>query len=320
MKIFITGILGFIGSHLAKFHLAQGDEVWGIDNLSTGQKENLLEGATVTEANLLDWADLPKALQWAEGVYHMAAMVGQQVVLKEPLEVLTSNIAGCERILTILIQKNRECRLLIASSSEVYGHNKESLFTEDEEIHFSSVDHVQGNYALSKFINEKMALAATLQHGLPCTIARLFNTTGVGQTGRYGMVVPRFVQQAMHNKPITIYGKGTQTRSFCDVRDTVAMLTQLLVHPSAEGEIINVGNDREISIYDLALLVKEVTQSSSTLSYHNYQDAYSFNFQETERRCPNLEKIRKLLHFHPSYTLEETLTTMRQKNTFTIKS
>lgn len=307
MKIFITGILGFIGSHLARYHLERGDEVWGIDNLSTGQNARRIEGVRYHEADLLNWPDLPKAVAWADGIYHMAATVGQKVVLKAPFEVLVNNIGGCERLLEVVSNTNKSCKVLIASSSEVYGHNKESKFIENEVIHFSSTDAVQGNYALSKFVNEKMALAAVLERGMHCVVVRLFNTTGVGQTGRYGMVVPRFIYQAMHNEPITIFGEGTQTRSFCDVRDTVVCLRELLLNPKASGEIINMGNDREISIHDLAQLVKMTTKSSSDLVYLSYKEAYDFDFQETARRRPDLKKMHSFFNYNDYFTLEETI-------------
>jgi UDP-glucose 4-epimerase len=307
MKVFITGILGFIGSHLARHHLEQGDEVWGIDNLSTGQRGLYLDGTRTWEADLLEWSELPKAVAWADAIYHMAATVGQKVVLKAPFQVLVNNIRGCERLLEVVASENKKCKLLIASSSEVYGHNKQSQFIEDEDLHFSSKDCVQGNYALSKLVNEKVAIAAVLEKDLDCVVVRLFNTTGVGQTGRYGMVVPRFIHQAMNNEPITIFGEGTQTRSFCDVRDTIIYLKELLYHPKTKGEIINVGNDQEISIYDLAHVVKKTIGSSSTLTYLSYKEAYDFDFQETARRCPNLEKMRSLVSYNHYFTLEETI-------------
>jgi UDP-glucose 4-epimerase len=313
MRILITGGAGFIGSHLAKYHIEKNDSVWAIDNLSTGRKENILPllnhpAFIFSEANLLDWNRLEEAVAWAEGIYHMAAIVGQKIVITKPATVLSENIAGFELLLQMIIfLKKENQRIVLASSSEVYGMEGTSSFREDAQISFPSEECVQISYALSKFVNEVTAISYIQQKNLNCVIARLFNTSGPNQTGRYGMVIPRFIDQALANQPITVYGTGNQSRSFCDVRDTVSLLEQLLKNERAKGEIFNVGNDREISILDLALLIKNLTKSNSKIAHISYSDAYGIDYKDTVRRCPNLEKTRAFFHFNPKWSLETTI-------------
>jgi len=318
MKILITGGAGFIGSHLASHHLGKKDEVWVVDNLSTGRMGNLASVKDnplfrFTKADLNMWDELDTAITWAEGVYHLAAIVGQRVVIYHPVSVLTENIRGCEKILKSITEYNKACRLVIASSSEVYGQEGTSSFREDAEIHFPSGKCVQVNYPLSKFVNETTVLSYTSEKGLDCVIARLFNTTGPNQTGRYGMVVPRFIDQALSNQPLTVFGDGNQTRSFCDIRDTIEMLDTLMHHPKAKGEIFNVGNDYEISILELASLVKKHANSTSEIVHISYEEAYGVAFQDTVRRCPDLTKVRKYFSFEPRWALENTIDDMLQK-------
>lgn len=312
MKILITGGAGFIGSNLALQHLNKKDSVWVVDNLSTGRIENLNAALNnphfrFTEADLNSWEELSKAVTWADAIYHMAAIVGQKVVIKHPVAVICENIHGCERLLKTMSQHNTGCRLLIASTSEVYGVEGTSTFREDAPLTFPSGKCIQVNYSLSKFVDEAIVLSYVHEHGLNCVITRLFNTTGPNQTGRYGMVVPRFIAQAAENLPITVYGTGEQSRSFCDIRDTCSFLNTILNDHSAKGEIFNVGNDREITILDLAKLVKERAHSTSEIVHIPYEEAYGMPFQDTLRRRPDLTKVKSRYKFEPKWSLENTI-------------
>lgn len=295
MRILVTGSAGFIGSHLVQYHLERGDEVREAD-LTTGQ-------------DLLTWKGLTEAVEWAEGIYHMAAVVGQKKVLAHPIHVLKHNIYTWDKILEITAQVNRACRLLMASSSEVYRYiETPPPFQETTQLIFPSNGSLQLNYPLSKLVNEATALSYVKEEGLSCIIARLFNTIGPGQTGRYGMVVPRFVAQALENVPLTVFGDGTQTRTFCDVRDTVSILHQLLIHPNAKGEMFNVGNDsEELSILALAKRVIAVTNSRSEVHFIPYEEAYGMPFEDTKRRAPDLTKLRKWISLPAFRSLEETI-------------
>lgn len=321
MKILITGGAGFIGSHLAAHHLHKKDKVWVVDNLSTGRIEHLdavhnHPYLRFSQADLNSWHDLDDAVAWADGIYHMAAIVGQKVVLSRPLAVLTENIKSCERLIKSLIRRNKTCPLLIASSSEVYG-TKASSFREDADLSFPSGKFNQVNYGLSKYVNETMALSYIHEQGLNCVIARLFNTIGPNQERRYGMVMPRFIEQALMNDPLTVFGEGNQTRSFCDIRDTLSLLDTLMHSPQTKGEIFNVGNDHEISILDLAKLIKKRLNSSSEIVHIPYEKAYGMPYQDTLRRCPDLTKVRKLFSFEPKYSLEDTIDEMARHFDYT---
>ncbi len=317
MKILITGGAGFIGSNLALQHLNKNDSVWVVDNLSTGRIENLNTALDhpdlrFTKSDLNSWDELPKAVSWADAIYHMAAIVGQKVVINRPVSVISDNIHGCERLLKTVAQHNRACRVLIASTSEVYGTDGKSTFREDAKITFPSAKCIQVNYSLSKFVDETMALSCVHEYGLDCVIVRLFNTIGPHQTGRYGMVVPRFVTQAADEKPITVYGKGDQSRSFCDIRDTCKWLHVLITDPSVKGEIFNVGNDREITILELAQLVKQRAHSHSEIVFIPYEEAYGMPFEDTLRRRPDLTKIKSRYKFELEWSLEKTLDDLLQ--------
>ncbi len=313
-RILVTGGAGFIGSHIVEHHLAKGDEVWALDNLSTGSIDNVLifkqyPAFRFIEADLLTWDGLAAAISWADAIYHMAAMVGQFFVIQHPAQVLKSNCDGCERILHLVSVHNPRCALLVASSSEVYGHHAQS-FREDAFLAFPSGECIQSNYALSKYVNEACALSYVHEKGLNCVIARLFNTIGIRQHGHYGMVVPRFIRQALDNEDLTVYGDGAQTRSFCDVKDTVNILEQLLFHQQAAGKIFNVGNDHEISIFQLAEHVKAKTHSRSPIVFIPYEKAYGMPFEDTQRRKPDLTKLKTFLGAIPQTPLDQALETI----------
>lgn len=316
MNILITGGAGFIGSSLAAWHLNKGDTVWCLDTFATGKKDNLPhhERLRFTQADICTWVGLDEAIRWADGIYHLAAVVGQMVVIRHPVSVLQTNIDSTSRLLHSMLINNKHCRLVFASSSEVYGKEGAGRCQEDAPIAFPSGKCIQVNYSLSKFVGEAAALSYVAEHGLDCVIMRLFNTTGPNQTGRYGMVVPRFIQAALTNAPLIVYGDGSQSRSFCDIRDALTLMDILMHAPQAKGEIFNVGNDREISILELAELIIQRTQSHSKIEFIPYEKAYGMHFEDIPRRRPDLTKVRSLFSFEPKYCLEDTIDWMALTN------
>jgi UDP-glucose 4-epimerase len=322
MHVLITGGAGFIGSHLAEYHLSQGDKINVVDNLSTGSLENILPlmgdaNFHFDEADVLTWPELDKNVAWADRIYHMAAVVGVFKVLEDPIRVLATNVAGCERLLRAAHAAKWNPQVVIASSSEVYGRGvpggcrpgSEGVeeFREDMELLVGSSAVSRWTYAISKMADEAFALSYARKYGMNIVVARFFNTIGPRQTGRYGMVVPRFVKQAVGGDPITIYGDGSQMRCFCDVRDTVASLDLLVRNPRSAGEVLNVGNNHEISIRQLAELVKERAASSSPIIFIPYHEAYGEDFEEIYHRKPSLDKFFNLTHFTHQWSLEKTL-------------
>ena len=312
MHVLITGGAGFIGSHLAERHLALGDQVYVVDNLSTGSLSNIESfrghpGFRFTEANILHWNGLGEAVAWADRVYHMAAVVGVQKVLEDPVAVMATNMTGTERILHVIHKGGWNPQVIIASTSEVYGFNTKESFAETDNIVLPSAGRLRWAYAVTKLADEFLAFSYARKYGLNIVVVRLFNTIGPNQVGHYGMVVPRFVQHAVRNQPLTIYGEGTQTRSFCDVRDTVVALDLLAGCPEAWGEVVNVGNDQEISIRDLAAMIVKRSHSPSPLHFMSYQDAYGLEFEDVKHRRPELNKLRTLTAFEPEWTLSDTL-------------
>jgi UDP-glucose 4-epimerase len=312
MHVLITGGAGFIGSHLAERHLAQGDQVYVVDNLSTGSLSNLKPfrghpAFRFAEADILHWNGLGEAVAWADRIYHMAAIVGVKKVLEDPVAVMATNMTGTERILRAIHHGGWNPQVIIASTSEVYGFNSQSSFAETDHIVLPSAGRLRWAYAVTKLADEFLAFSYARKYGLNIVVVRLFNTIGPNQVGHYGMVVPSFVKQAVSNEPLTIYGDGTQTRSFCDVRDTVVALDHLAGCPAAWGEVVNVGNDQEISIRDLAELIVQRAGSSSPLHFISYLDAYGEEFEDISHRRPVLNKLRALTGFQPEWTLNETL-------------
>ena len=312
MHVLITGGAGFIGSHLAEHHLAQGDQVYVVDNLSTGSLANIdpFRGNPAfrfAEADILHWNGLDKAVAWADRIYHMAAVVGVKKVLEDPVAVMATNMTGTERILRAIHHGGWNPQVIIASTSEVYGFNPKSSFAETDYIVLPSAGRLRWAYAVTKLADEFLAFSYARKYGLNIVVARLFNTIGPNQVGHYGMVVPRFIRQAVNNEPLTVYGEGRQTRSFCDVRDTVVALDRLAGCPEAWGEVVNVGNDQEISIRDLAGLVVQLASSNSPLHFISYKDAYGEEFEDVAHRRPVLNKLRALTGFEPEWHLNETL-------------
>ena len=272
MHILITGGAGFIGSHLVDLHLARGDRVHVVDDLSTGVQANIAmhednPNFRFDEADVLTWDRLDRVVGWADRIYHLAAVVGVYRVIAEPTRVLATNIAGCERLLRAARDGGWQPQVVLASSSEVYGHNDEDILREDQDLVVSTKAGTRWGYSVSKIADEALGLSYSQRFGIPAVIARFFNTVGPRQIGRYGMVVPRFVAQAVRNEPITVFGGGLQTRSFCDVRDTVVALDALASRADRNTLVANVGNDREISMLDLAELIIARAGSSSTVQH-----------------------------------------------------
>ncbi len=310
MKILITGGAGFIGSHLTSELLAQGHEVHIIDNLSTGSQENLDSHHSnsrlwLHEGDILDDAVLEPLIRDCDEVYHLAAAVGVRLILEKPVETIMTNVRGTENVLELARKYSR--KVLIASTSEVYGKNKNGPLREDDDRVLGSVMKQRWAYANTKTLDEFLALAYHREWGLPVVIVRLFNTVGPRQIGHYGMVIPNFVGAALEGEPIVIYGSGRQSRCFSHVHDVVRGLMSLMAHPGAVGEIFNVGNKEETTIENLARRVKELTGSSSPISYISYEEAYGPGFEDMERRVPDLTKIRNLVGYQSRKSLDEIL-------------
>ncbi|MBW2102142.1 MAG: GDP-mannose 4,6-dehydratase [Deltaproteobacteria bacterium] len=307
MKSLITGGAGFIGSHLAEALIAGGQEVFVIDNLWTGELKNISsiqqhERFHLVVDTILNESVMNELVFKVDHIYHLAAAVGVKTIMDHPVETLDTNVKGTEVVLRLANRFKK--KVFIASTSEVYGKHVEHTLSEDDNRVMGSVKKRRWAYACSKTLDEFLALAYFDEKKLPVVVGRLFNTVGPRQTGRYGMVLPTFVQSALLGKPITVFGDGNQTRSFTHVLDVVQAVTRLMEEPAAEGEVFNVGNDHEVSILDLARVVKEMTGSDSEIELIPYEKAYGPGFEDMERRCPNLDKIRRVIGFEPKYDLE----------------
>ncbi len=312
--ILITGSAGFIGSHLADALLAQGHRVLAIDNLSTGRTENirhLLDNpnfhfacASITYEVVLD-----RLASQADIIVHLAAAVGVKLVVEHPVHTIETNIIGTEAVL----QAGRRygCRVLIASTSEVYGKGNRIPFSEEDDVLLGATSKSRWAYAASKMVDEFLGLAYQQEYGLPVVLFRLFNTVGPRQMGRYGMVIPRFVGQALRGEPITVYGDGRQSRCFCDVSDVVRAITGLMQHPEAPGQVYNIGGSEEIRIRELAERVKVVTESCSEIMHIPYTEAYARGFEDMHRRVPDTSRIQALLGWHPQLSLDQILVRVR---------
>ena len=311
MNVLITGGAGFIGSHLTKRLLERGDRVAILDNLATGSFENITPfvgtvGFTFAIDDLSNALVLDRLASQADAIVHLAAAVGVQLVVERPTETIETNVLGTHAVLAAA--RRYRCRTLIASTSEVYGKGVRIPFCEDDDLLLGPSSRSRWSYAASKLLDEFLGLAAYREHGLPVTIMRFFNTVGPGQTGRYGMVVPRFVRQALRHEPITVYGDGEQSRCFCHVADTVRALLALLDNPGAtSGEIYNIGSNEEVSIKQLANSVIERSDTASELRYVPYSDAYAPGFEDMRRRVPDTTKLYKTVGWRPQHTLTEIL-------------
>ena len=306
----VTGGAGFIGSHLSEALLQAGYHVTIVDDLSTGSIWNI-DGIREHPRfryyidSVMNERLMAELIDRADVVFHLAAAVGVRLIVERPVHTIETNIRGTEIVLGLAARKRK--KVLITSTSEVYGKSSKVPFSEQDDLVLGSTTRPRWSYACSKAIDEFLGLAYCKQYKMPVIIARLFNTVGPRQTGQYGMVVPRFVEQALTGKPLTVYGDGTQTRCFAYVGDVVDALIKLTEEPQAEGEVFNVGNDREISIRQLAEMVIERTGSRSTIEFIPFERAYDENFEDLQRRVPDLTKIRHLLNYTPRVSIEEII-------------
>lgn len=311
MQALITGGAGFIGSHLSRAFLDRGDSVAILDNLSTGRLENvrtLLDHEKFSFAfdDIGNLQVLDRLASEADVIVHLAAAVGVELVVERPAETIETNVLGTHYVLDAA--RRYRCHILFASTSEVYGKSVKVPFGEDDDLLLGPSSRSRWCYAASKLLDEFLALAAYREYGLPVTIVRFFNTVGPGQTGRYGMVVPRLVGQALKGEPLTVYGSGEQRRCFCHVADAVEAVLALLDHaPRTAGEIFNVGGTRETSINQLAAAVLEKTGSGSEIKRIPYSEAYGPGFEDMERRVPNTEKILGAVGWSPRQSLSQIL-------------
>lgn len=311
----ITGGAGFIGSHLAETLAARGDRVTVLDDLSTGNLENLagLRGSDRfrwLEGSVLDEPLVDRLVGEADVVFHLAAAVGVDWILRHPLRSLETNIRGSENVLKACDAHRR--RVLIASTSEVYGKNDKDALSEDDDRVLGASRLSRWFYSLAKSIDESFAMAYHQEKGLPVVVVRFFNTVGPRQTGRYGMVVPRFVRQALQDEPITVFGDGAQTRCFTNVHDVVRAITLLVDHPDTSGEIFNIGQPDEISIRDLASRIIHLAGSRSAIKLVPYDHAEAFGelssgYEDMRRRVPDASKLQAFTGFRPGIPLDETL-------------
>ena len=310
MRALVTGGAGFIGSHLAERLLASGHEVVVVDDLSTGSIDNLrgIESSPefdFVHDNVRNSETMHPLIEKCDIIFHLAAAVGVQLIVDRPVHTIETNIHGTEVVLEIA-NKFRK-KVLIASSSEVYGKSENIPFHEDDDTVLGSTRFSRWSYACSKAIDEFLALAYYEQYGLPVVVARLFNTVGPRQTGQYGMVIPRFVERAMKNEPVLIYGSGKQRRCFGYVGDVVEGLIGLMNCPDAPGRVYNIGSTEEISIEELADKIIEMTESKSQKKYISYEEAYGKPFDDMIRRMPCLDRIRETVGYEPKTTLDRIL-------------
>lgn len=307
MRLLITGGAGFIGSHLSDRLISEGHDVIVLDNLETGRIENLSDAGrtgqlTFVEGSVLDPEIVEKLVAEVDFVYHLAAAVGVFNILERPLASLMTNLRGTEILLDAALKFSKP--ILIASSSEVYGKNTSDSLHEDDNRILGSPLMLRWSYSQAKAIDETLAFAYWEEKKLPTRIVRFFNTVGPRQLGAYGMVVPRFVAAALDNEEITIYGDGNQTRCFGHVADIIDALIQVANSERTIGTVVNIGNDEEISINDLAKKIIEITDSKSKIVYLSYEDAYKSGFEDMERRVPNIERIKRLTGWAPTRNLE----------------
>lgn len=310
MKSLITGGAGFIGSHLAEELLNQGNEVYIIDDLSTGHIENIEH--IKEENNFHYFIDsisneqlMAELIDKCDVIYHLAAAVGVRLIVENPVRTIETNIMGTEIVLKLANKKKKQ--VIIASSSEVYGKSNTLPYKEWDDLVLGPTYKARWSYACSKAIDEFLALAYYKEKKLPIIIIRLFNTVGPRQTEAYGMVVPTFVKQALLGQPITVYGDGQQSRCFAYVKDVVRGIIGLAHHPDANGKIFNIGDTEEITIENLAKLVKAITKTNSEIVHIPYDEAYEEGFEDMRRRVPDISRIQKLTGYKPTYDVKEII-------------
>ena len=310
MRILITGGAGFIGSHLADYLLGRGHRVTVIDDLSTGSMENIREAKENDRFQycidtIFDKPLLAELIDDAEIVFHLAAAVGVLNIVESPVRTIETNVGGSELVLEIAAKKKK--RVLIASTSEVYGKSTKFPFSEEDDLVLGPTTKGRWSYACSKAIDEFLALAYHRERRLPVTIVRLFNTVGPRQTGRYGMVLPTFVKQALGGEPLTVFGDGQQSRCFTHVGDIVKGLVQCIACDATVGQVFNLGNTEEVTMNALAEKVIEATQSSSAINYLSYDEAYGEGFEDMQRRVPDIAKARTWFGYAPTQSLDDII-------------
>ena len=311
MRYLVTGGAGFIGSHLTEALVRRGDSVTVLDDLSTGNERNL-EGLSrsrdveVLRGSVQDQTLTERAVASAEAVVHLAATVGVELVVRDPLAALKNNVLGTEAVLEACAR--RGVKAFVSSSSEIYGKNTSARLSEDADRIMGPATKARWAYATSKAVDEILAYGYHRQRGTPTIVARLFNCSGPRQTGAYGMVVPRFVRQALAGDDLTVFGPGTQTRCFCHVQDTVSAIIALLDEPRAVGGVFNIGGAHEISIVSLAQRVIELTGSTSSIRRMSYEEAYEPGFEDMTRRVPDTSRIRKLIGWEPKHSIDDIIT------------
>lgn len=308
MKVFITGGAGFIGSHLAQRLLDRGDRVIVLDDLSTGQMDNIAhlvgrDGFEYRVGSALDVPLVTELVDRCDVTVHLAAAVGVRLIVEQPVHTIETNVRGTEVVLGAAAKKQK--LVVLASSSEVYGKGVKIPFNECDDLNLGPTLHSRWAYACSKALDEWLALAYWREKGVPVIIARFFNTVGPRQTGRYGMVLPNFVNQALLNEPITVFGTGKQSRCFGHVNDAVESVLRLIATPDAVGEVFNIGSDREVTIRELAELVRTQTGSSSEIVLVPYEEAYAVGFEDLQRRVPDVSKLERFIGYKPATPLEQ---------------
>ena len=308
MRVFITGGAGFIGSHLCDALLNQGHQVTILDNMSTGSAANIAhikDQIEIHQGDIRDAALVEKLMAPADLVLHMAAALGVNTILENPIESVSTNFTGSEVVLNAATKLNK--RIIIASTSEIYGKNPKQPLSETDDRVVGTPQKIRWTYSDAKALEEAIAHALFLTEGLKVSTIRFFNTVGPRQTGRYGMVVPRFIQSAIKNEPITIYGDGTQSRVFCHVQDAVKAILTLAATDSSIGEVYNIGGVGETTIKQLAEKIIERTKSTSTITFTAYDDAYPAGYEDMQRRVPDISKVKGAISWSPANTLENII-------------
>ena len=308
MRVFITGGAGFIGSHLCDALVAEGKEVTILDNLSTGSKKNIahLEGKIkVFQGDIRDQKLVESLVAESDLVLHMAAALGVDNILENPIESISTNFYGSEIVLNASVKYDK--RIIIASTSEIYGKNPKQPLLETDDRVIGTPQKLRWTYSDAKSLEEATAYFLFLTRSLKVTTIRFFNTVGPRQTGKYGMVIPRFVRSALQNKPLQIFGDGYQSRVFCHVKDTTRAIIELTKTDTSIGEVFNIGGKGEINILDLAKLIIEKTNSNSTITYTDYIDAYAVGYEDMSRRVPDISKIKSYIGWEPIISLDEII-------------